>query len=188
MVCLGFVGADRRRKGEAGRAEAAVWGRGGSGAHRASVVRQCRWGRAGVPRAAGRQHPAQWRTCAELGRKLVHHSMGQAAIPDDSGTTSGSGAQSCAGGRGVLESGLPLSGRHLRATHAAPSCEESVMHPWRHVLQVALVAVLFIAATSRTHTQVANDPTAEFFDDTVLHEVKLWINSRDWETLKTNFL
>jgi spore coat protein CotH len=57
------------------------------------------------------------------------------------------------------------------------------------VLQVALAAVMFIAAVSRTHTQPnVLDPTAEFFDDTVLHDLKLWINSRDWETLKTNFL
>ena len=48
--------------------------------------------------------------------------------------------------------------------------------------------MMFIAATSRTHTQEALDPTAEFFDDSGLHDLKLWINSRDWETLKTNFL
>jgi spore coat protein CotH len=57
----------------------------------------------------------------------------------------------------------------------------------RHILQVTLAALMFIAATSRARTQVG-DPTAEFFDDTVLHDLKLWINSRDWETLKTNFL
>src|SRR5262245_3900872 len=31
------------------------------------------------------------------------------------------------------------------------------------------------------------DITAPFFDDSVLHELRLWINSRDWTTLKTNF-
>lgn len=62
------------------------------------------------------------------------------------------------------------------------------MQPSRHVLLVALGVMLFIAATSRAHAQVPVDPTAEFFDDSVLHEVRLWINSRDWETLKTNFL
>jgi spore coat protein CotH len=61
------------------------------------------------------------------------------------------------------------------------------MYRWRHMLQLALAATLFIAATSRAHTQ-AVDPTAEFFDDSVLHDLKLWINSRDWETLKTNYL
>ena len=62
------------------------------------------------------------------------------------------------------------------------------MHPRRHVLLLALAASMFVAASSPAHTQVALDPTAAFFDDTVLHDVKLWINSRDWETLKTNFL
>jgi spore coat protein H len=48
--------------------------------------------------------------------------------------------------------------------------------------------MMFIAAASPVRTQVVTDPTAAFFDDTVLHDLKLWINSRDWETLKTNFL
>jgi spore coat protein H len=48
--------------------------------------------------------------------------------------------------------------------------------------------MMFIAATSRAHTQDPVDTTAEFFDDGVLHDLKLWINSRDWDTLKTNFL
>jgi len=61
------------------------------------------------------------------------------------------------------------------------------MHPKRHLLLVTLSALMFVAASSPTHTQVA-DPTDAFFDGSVLHDVKLWINSRDWETLKTNFL
>ena len=62
------------------------------------------------------------------------------------------------------------------------------MHPKRNVLLLALAAAMFIAASSPAHTQIALDPTAEFFNDSVLHELQLWINSRDWETLKTNFL
>jgi spore coat protein CotH len=62
------------------------------------------------------------------------------------------------------------------------------MSRWRHLLHIALAVMLFVAASSRAHTQVAVDPTAAFFDDSVLHDLKLWINSRDWETLKTNFL
>jgi spore coat protein CotH len=70
-----------------------------------------------------------------------------------------------------------------------PCVKESVMYRWRRPLQLTLVALTFFAATSPTHTQTPTpDPTAEFFDDSVLHELKLWINSRDWETLKTNFL
>jgi spore coat protein CotH len=58
----------------------------------------------------------------------------------------------------------------------------------RHLLHLALAVILLVAASSPAHTQIAVDPTAEFFDDSVLHDLKLWINSRDWETLKTNFL
>ena len=61
------------------------------------------------------------------------------------------------------------------------------MHPKRHLLLVTVAAMMFVAASSPTHTQVA-DPTDAFFDGTALHDLKLWINSRDWETLKTNFL
>ena len=54
------------------------------------------------------------------------------------------------------------------------------------------MAAMLVAASSAAHAQVippaAIDPTADFFDDSVVHELKLWINSRDWETLKTNFL
>jgi len=65
------------------------------------------------------------------------------------------------------------------------------MFRWRQALTMMLVALTVMAATSRTQTQVvppALDPTAEFFDDSVLHDLKIWINTRDWETLKTNFL
>ena len=41
------------------------------------------------------------------------------------------------------------------------------MYRWRHMLHLALAATLFIAATSRAHTQ-AVDPSAEFFDDAVV--------------------
>jgi spore coat protein H len=62
------------------------------------------------------------------------------------------------------------------------------MSPSRHLLHIAMAVAIVVAWPSGVRTQVAGDPTAEFFDDSVLHELKLWINSRDWETLKTNFL
>ena len=66
------------------------------------------------------------------------------------------------------------------------------MDRWRHVVWGTLVAAMLVAASSAAHAQAvppaAIDPTADFFDDSVVHELKLWINSRDWETLKTNFL
>jgi spore coat protein CotH len=61
------------------------------------------------------------------------------------------------------------------------------MSPWRHMLLAVLAGAMFVAASSPAHTQIG-DPTAAFFDDSVLHDLKLWINSRDWETLKTSFL
>ena len=67
---------------------------------------------------------------------------------------------------------------------------------WRSCLDGAtLVAVLALAVmlrrrrgATRAYRPSVIDPTAEFFDDSVVHELRLWINSRDWETLKTNFL
>jgi spore coat protein CotH len=65
------------------------------------------------------------------------------------------------------------------------------MARWRLVLNAALIVATVIAGSARAAAQAvppAIDPTAEFFDDSVVHELKLWINSRDWNTLKTNFL
>lgn len=65
------------------------------------------------------------------------------------------------------------------------------MYRWRHLLRSAVVVAVVIAASVPAAAQVVPDPldpTAEFFDDSVVHELKLWINSRDWDTLKTNFL
>ncbi len=66
------------------------------------------------------------------------------------------------------------------------------MDRWRQTLHATLVVVVLIAGSGHAAAQAIPpaviDPTAEFFDDTVVHELKLWINSRDWETLKTNFL
>src|SRR5437868_10333748 len=41
------------------------------------------------------------------------------------------------------------------------------------------------AAASNTPAPLASDP---FFDDTVLHEIRLTINSRDWQSLKDHYL
>jgi spore coat protein CotH len=54
-------------------------------------------------------------------------------------------------------------------------------------------AALFLAMSGSTAAQtsdtpVAPSPTDAFFDDSVLHEVRLNINSRDWAGLKTNYL
>ena len=63
----------------------------------------------------------------------------------------------------------------------------------RYMWTSALVFAVVTAGASRAAAQTIPtdpviDPTAEFFDDSVLHDVSLWINSRDWETLKANYL
>lgn len=56
-----------------------------------------------------------------------------------------------------------------------------------HLLVVSSLLVLS-AARAAAQTTPAPDPADPFFDDTVLHEIRLAINSRDWDTLKTNYL
>src|SRR6185503_12262396 len=66
------------------------------------------------------------------------------------------------------------------------------MHRWRHMMKATLVVAMLAAGSPRAAAQAippaAIDPTAEFFDDSVVHDLKLWVNTRDWDTLKTNFL
>lgn len=66
------------------------------------------------------------------------------------------------------------------------------MYRWRQIVRGTLVAAMLVAGSPSAHAQAVPpavvDPTAEFFDDSVVHELRLWINGRDWETLKTNFL
>ncbi|OFW29551.1 MAG: hypothetical protein A3H97_01350 [Acidobacteria bacterium RIFCSPLOWO2_02_FULL_65_29] len=52
------------------------------------------------------------------------------------------------------------------------------------------LAALFGArqAVAQTTPPPAPDPSDAFFDDTVVHEIRLAINSRDWVTLKSNYL
>src|SRR6185295_9225423 len=61
----------------------------------------------------------------------------------------------------------------------------------RFRLILILVAVLAVpASVSRAQTApVAEpDPADPFFDDTVVHDIKLTINTRDWQSLKINYL
>src|SRR3989441_12338143 len=44
-----------------------------------------------------------------------------------------------------------------------------------------------VAQTSPTPT-IPPDPADQFFDDTVLHEIRLTINSKDWQSLKIHYL
>jgi hypothetical protein len=59
------------------------------------------------------------------------------------------------------------------------------------ILAVLLAAAMSVptgAGQMRKHLLGVAPSTDAFFDDTVLHEVRLRINDRDWETLKRDFL
>jgi hypothetical protein len=58
---------------------------------------------------------------------------------------------------------------------------------------VLVACALALVVSGRAHavlaqTPAAPDPADAFFNDTVVHEIRLAINTRDWETLKTNYL
>ena len=57
-------------------------------------------------------------------------------------------------------------------------------------LRSSLIVLLISATTAaaQTTTPPVPDPADQFFDDTVLHEIRLAINNKDWATLKTNYL
>src|SRR5260221_10019032 len=58
----------------------------------------------------------------------------------------------------------------------------------RRLRTFSLVAALAAALTRLAIAQAPPpDPTAPLFDDTVLHEIRLSINSRDWQALKDHF-
>jgi len=59
---------------------------------------------------------------------------------------------------------------------------------WAAALVCAIVAAAPLRVAAQPLPGELIDPTAEFFDDAVLHDVHLWINSKDWQTLKTNYL
>ena len=58
----------------------------------------------------------------------------------------------------------------------------------RIVALSAVCAFLWCAGLVSAQTEPAPDPSDPFFDDTVLHEIRLAINSKDWETLEANYL
>jgi len=60
------------------------------------------------------------------------------------------------------------------------------------LVALALLVLAIASAPARAQTtpapEPAPDPTAPFFDDSVLQEVRLSINSKDWTTLKEKYL
>src|SRR5262245_38550237 len=47
---------------------------------------------------------------------------------------------------------------------------------------------LVIAGAWTASAQTTPDPADAFFDDSVVHEIRLAINTKDWNTLKSNYL
>jgi spore coat protein CotH len=56
-------------------------------------------------------------------------------------------------------------------------------------LAILVAAMAIVAAAPRAlSAQTTSDQPDAFFDDTLVHDINLVINSRDWESLKVNFL
>ena len=63
-------------------------------------------------------------------------------------------------------------------------------HQLKSLLVVPLVLALLVAFSPSVGAQTApaQDPTAPFFDNTVLHDIYFTVNSKDWQTLRENYL
>src|SRR5262249_47352061 len=109
--------------------------------------------------------------------ELDAQSFRQAAVQRDPSAYGGSHAESGGGQVGVLESAA------ADAVGSVRGMREPVMVHKRICTALAGVAMPIGVATSAA----AQDPTDAFFDDTVGHEIRLTVSSRDWENLKENF-
>src|SRR5262245_61082015 len=80
----------------------------------------------------------------------------------------------------------PRSGARSSGCSSCSSVDVSIRR--RLVAMSAMWMCLWCSAVVSAQTEAAPDPSDPFFDDTVLHEIRLAINSKDWETLKANYL
>src|SRR5262245_61446917 len=55
------------------------------------------------------------------------------------------------------------------------------------VNRVRKVLIVFFLLLGLGQPAFAQDPTTPFFDDSVVHEIRLTINAKDWESLKEHF-
>src|SRR5262249_42719390 len=53
-------------------------------------------------------------------------------------------------------------------------------------MRALFVAVAFAGVLART-AAAQTDPAAPFFDDSIVHDLKITINSRDWQSLKDHW-
>lgn len=63
-----------------------------------------------------------------------------------------------------------------------------LMNRSRAFLAALAVAVVTLLGGPTAQTPVAPDPSEKFFDDTVVHDIRLTINTRDWTSLHVNYL
>ncbi len=62
---------------------------------------------------------------------------------------------------------------------------------WQVIVSTVLACVVcapLLAGAQTPATPVVPDPTAPFFDDSVVHDLYFVINNKDWQTLKDNYL
>src|SRR6185295_2834956 len=179
------MGADRRQEGASlqaderlpvGRHQWGRWSRGG-GAIRAALVRQHRRGvaRTGVTHAAGGRDPRERQPGVNPGDQLDAESLLEAAAQRDSGTSRESARQSGTRTGCILEPRAPVP--------------VGVMKP-RLLIALVLMVVLggLLAAQSMPAPVVPPLPSDALFDDTVVHDIFITVNSRDWQALKDNYL
>ncbi len=55
------------------------------------------------------------------------------------------------------------------------------------VKRVRFLSIVFALLVVVPRLLIAQDPTAAFFDGSALHEIRLTVNAKDWESLKEHF-
>src|SRR5258705_4341852 len=83
----------------------------------------------------------------------------------------------------------PLTG--ARSSGSRSRCNAQDVMSGRRVrpfVMLCAIALATVASVRPAVAQPAPDPSDPFFDDSVLQEIRLDINTRDWDTLKTNYL
>src|SRR5687768_16935928 len=85
------------------------------------------------------------------------------------------------------EARLPAATCSGRAWYGCSSCCEGApmsLALSRRAIGLTILGLLCVATTAAAQAPPTSDAV---FDDTSLHEIRLTMNSRDWEALKANF-
>src|SRR5688500_15370153 len=172
------MGAHWREQGERRRGSVEAFshegdrGAGSSGAIRGAEVRQPGYRRrAAVHEPARREHPPQPRSDSDSGRELVSQPF--RARHRQRHARNGARPRADAHSRA-----LAISGGGIAA--AVRSVTEDPMRSVHARALVVIAALLLPVGASAQSIE-------EFFDDSVVRDLRLTINSRDWSALKENF-